>query len=92
MMRIGSSSFAFKALECPSDRLRRGGLLVCRKSRRLAIRRVNHVAAEKQNLARLPAIFGLCQPTKRAIEGGDAGRNGVRAKTEILEKLQLGAR
>jgi hypothetical protein len=50
------------------------------------------VAAEKHNLTRLPAIFGLCQPAKRAIEGGDAGGNSVRAKAEILEKLQLGAR
>ena len=81
-----------KALERSFDRLRRGGLLVRGKSRRLAIRRINPVSAEKQDLARLPAIFGLCQPAKRAIERGDASRDGLRAKAEILEKLQLGAR
>jgi hypothetical protein len=81
-----------KALKRSFDRLRRSGLLDRGKSWRFAIRRINSVAAEKQHLTRLPAIFGLCQPAKRAIESGDASRDGLRAKAEILEKLQLGVR
>src|SRR5208283_3518066 len=80
------------AFERPFDGLRRGRLFVRPKSRRLAIWRVHHVAAEQQNLARLPAILGACQPAERAIESGDASSDRVRAKAEILEKLQLSAR
>ena len=54
-------------------------------------RRIHPVSAEQQDLARLPAVFGLPQPANRPIENGDARRDRLRAKTEILEKLQLGS-